>query len=1163
MADEVWIDVLPSMKGFGVDLVKGAMKSGKEAGQKAGKEYSAALKSGTDGASDAMVAELEAAQKKASGLVVKLSGDVSKARQAQASAAANLITAEQRLADAVAKFGAESAQAQAATLKLEAARLKAADADTKFKNTEDALKSAQNANKTATEQLTTAQKAQEKALSKSNNETKKAPGLWGKLGGAMGKAGGKVKAFSKTAGGLATKLAGAAGGAALLTEAFGAGLEKETVADRLNAALAATPEQAKIYGAAAGNLFSAGMGETMGDVGNAVDSVVSSMGGMRDASQQEIEKITGYAMNLAKAFDVDVAESATTAGSLIKNGLANDAEHAMDLITGAMNQVPKSLRGEVLPVMDEYGKHFQALGIDGETAMGMIVASSADGAIGMDKMGDALKEFTIRATDMSKTTSGAYDTLGLDMTTMTNELLAGGDRAEGAMGKIIHGLQGIKDPGEQAAASLALFGTPLEDLGTDQIPNFLGMVDPMGEAFKSLDGSAGTLGTTLNDNTATSLEVVKRSFSTMISDGIEPALGPLNSVLTWATETPGVMTAVAVVLGLVALAWAAVTLAASPWLALGVGIAIVIGGIILAVNNWGVIMEWLGETWGNVTSWISEKWGEAVTGIKQWWDDTFAPIIKGVKDRIEEAKQKWSTSVSDIENKWAETVQNVKEWWDTTLSPVIQWFSDRIQDAKNTWQSAVDIIKEKWQNLSNRVKEIYDTVFRPMFDAFGKLLTGDFVGAWESAKESVRGIWNQVKGIAAKPINFVIDTVYNNGLRKAINKVRNIVGGDDLPEIDGIPAFAKGGLHKGGWALVGEEGPELVNFSAPGRVYTANETSNMLAGNTQAPEGALTTLDGSKGGEPKLPIGGWIGDAFGWVKDKVSDAWGAATDWVRGGLAKAAGFVLNPLKGWINDTIPNTGLGKLASGAATQTIDKALTWISGKDQEALADGGPMFYDGALGAFAKPANGPITSGFGASRGRWPHAGIDFAVGIGSAVRSMLNGVVRKIGWNAVPGRSGKGMVVDHAQGMSSYYGHLSAWGKKPGDEVKAGERIASSGNTGRSTGPHLHAELWRNGTPFNFRSYLYDQGGVVAPGVTTVVNKTGKPERVLTPSQNENFERIANDRESNRWADARVTAQELREALAGMELKLQTEAGIVIAKLVNKGLKDLRKPLIIK
>ncbi|GAA3305397.1 M23 family metallopeptidase [Glutamicibacter nicotianae] len=114
--------------------------------------------------------------------------------------------------------------------------------------------------------------------------------------------------------------------------------------------------------------------------------------------------------------------------------------------------------------------------------------------------------------------------------------------------------------------------------------------------------------------------------------------------------------------------------------------------------------------------------------------------------------------------------------------------------------------------------------------------------------------------------------------------------------------------------------------------------------------------------------------------------------------------------------------------------------------------------------------------------------------------MLNGIVRKIGTNVVPGRTGRGMVVDHANGLSSYYGHLSAWGKRPGDEVKAGDRIASSGNTGRSTGPHLHAELWRNGVPFNYRNYLYDNGGVLNPGLSQVMNLTRQPEAILTSRQ---------------------------------------------------------------
>ena len=72
--------------------------------------------------------------------------------------------------------------------------------------------------------------------------------------------------------------------------------------------------------------------------------------------------------------------------------------------------------------------------------------------------------------------------------------------------------------------------------------------------------------------------------------------------------------------------------------------------------------------------------------------------------------------------------------------------------------------------------------------------------------------------------------------------------------------------------------------------------------------------------------------------------------------------------------------------------------------------------------------------------------------------MFDGVIRKNGWNAVTGRSGKGQIIDHGQGYSSYTGHLSGWTKQPGERVKAGETTALSGNTGRSTGPHAHREV---------------------------------------------------------------------------------------------------------
>jgi murein DD-endopeptidase MepM/ murein hydrolase activator NlpD len=89
----------------------------------------------------------------------------------------------------------------------------------------------------------------------------------------------------------------------------------------------------------------------------------------------------------------------------------------------------------------------------------------------------------------------------------------------------------------------------------------------------------------------------------------------------------------------------------------------------------------------------------------------------------------------------------------------------------------------------------------------------------------------------------------------------------------------------------------------------------------------------------------------------------------------------------------------------------------------------------------------------------HPGLDFAGGIGTPIHVTAPGVVSFTGV-----RSGYGntIEIDHGGGFKSRYGHLSAIGVKVGQHVALGERIGAMGSTGRSTGPHLHYEVWVNG-----------------------------------------------------------------------------------------------------
>jgi len=92
----------------------------------------------------------------------------------------------------------------------------------------------------------------------------------------------------------------------------------------------------------------------------------------------------------------------------------------------------------------------------------------------------------------------------------------------------------------------------------------------------------------------------------------------------------------------------------------------------------------------------------------------------------------------------------------------------------------------------------------------------------------------------------------------------------------------------------------------------------------------------------------------------------------------------------------------------------------------------------------------------------HPGIDIAAPEGREVRATASGVVKLAGWL---------IVIDHQNGYETYYGHNSRLALSINDVVKRGEVIALCGNTGRSTAPHLHYEIKKNGVPVNPRDYL--------------------------------------------------------------------------------------------
>jgi len=120
---------------------------------------------------------------------------------------------------------------------------------------------------------------------------------------------------------------------------------------------------------------------------------------------------------------------------------------------------------------------------------------------------------------------------------------------------------------------------------------------------------------------------------------------------------------------------------------------------------------------------------------------------------------------------------------------------------------------------------------------------------------------------------------------------------------------------------------------------------------------------------------------------------------------------------------------------------------------------------------RPISGTITSRFGAASSRRVsrHTGLDIAASTGTKIKAAAGGTVTFSGYK---GSFGYMVVINHGNGVETYYAHCSKLYVSAGQKVNQGDIIAAVGNTGNSTGPHLHLEVRVNGVAYNPQNYVY-------------------------------------------------------------------------------------------
>lgn len=163
----------------------------------------------------------------------------------------------------------------------------------------------------------------------------------------------------------------------------------------------------------------------------------------------------------------------------------------------------------------------------------------------------------------------------------------------------------------------------------------------------------------------------------------------------------------------------------------------------------------------------------------------------------------------------------------------------------------------------------------------------------------------------------------------------------------------------------------------------------------------------------------------------------------------------------INTLEQNIQIASAVETAKTEVLETV------KEQERVKS---ATLDGVYFA-VKPVTGTITSRYGANESirDHTHKGLDIAAPYGTKIMAAADGKVSYSGWMSGYGNL---IIIDHENGIQTYYGHCSKLYASVGDEVEAGDTIAAVGSTGYSTGNHLHFEIRKNGVTINPQKYLY-------------------------------------------------------------------------------------------
>lgn len=611
------------------------------------------------------------------------------------------------------------------------------------------------------------------------------------------------------------------------------------------------------------DVYAANYGDSVADVGDAVAMVNRNMANL---DQNGLTAATEGALALRDAFEYDVAES-TRAAEAIRKNFGSSAEEAFSLIAaGAQNGLDYS--GELIDTINEYSSQFAKLGFDADGMFNILQAGADGTAWNLDKVGDAIKEFSIRAIDGSDSTVEAFTSLGYNAENIMATFAAGGEGANKAFFDVINTLMAVDDQVERDALGVALFGTMWEDLGTEAMEAMAGA----SQAAYDTEGALEKINQVKYNDLDSAIQGIGRQMEVALLPAADAVYQSLMDSMPEITEA---MEEVSPVIAEIAGDFA-------DWAggAISDGLPVLVDGI-------RDFADWTGKAYEKAKPFLSFLWehkgtvlavaaalrvlGPAIGAVTTAMNafktaKTFMALLQssGKIAQVTAAFQRFGSILTGplgIIIAVAGAIALLYKNWDTVKAWLVNFGNTVNQiwtNFSNMVGNAIAAIGQKfpmlgaylqgwWESIQAAVDNV-KAIFQNIIDFISNVFSGNWSAAWQNIVNIFGNLFGMIVNLAKAPINGVISAI--NWVISKINSI-SVTIPDWVPGVGGktlgfniptIPQLAEGGVATSPTlAEIGEGGE-------PEAVMPLSKLAALLDEYTKKPKPTGGT-DGQEGGD--------------------------------------------------------------------------------------------------------------------------------------------------------------------------------------------------------------------------------------------------------------------------------------------------------------------------